>query len=65
MLNNLLVALEGTGASVDWSTLITSNSFSGIIDGINDVLPVVIPVAFTIMSIGIVWGFVKRFILGA
>ena len=54
-----------TTSTVDWSQLITQNSFNGIIDGINDVLPVVIPVAITIMAIGIVWGFVKRFILGA
>lgn len=54
-----------TASSVDWNSLITSTSFNGIIDGINDVLPVVIPVAITIMGIGIVWGFCKRFILGA
>lgn len=61
----MLPVLTTTATSVDWNSLITSTSFNGIIDGINDVLPVVIPVAITIMGIGIVWGFVKRFILGA
>ena len=51
-----------TASTVDWTQLITSTSFNGIIDGINDVLPVVIPVALTIMGIGIVWRFVKRFV---
>ena len=51
-----------TASTVDWTQLITATSFNGIIDGINDVLPVVIPVALTIMGIGIVWRFVKRFV---
>lgn len=59
---NLLATGGTTASTVDWSTLITSASFNGIIDGINDVLPVVIPVALTIMGIGIVWRFVKRFV---
>ena len=65
MLFPVLTGGTSTAASVDWSTLITSSSFDGIISGINDVLPVVIPVALMIMGVGIVWGFVKRFILGA
>ena len=51
-----------TASTVDLTQLITATSFNGIIDGINDVLPVVIPVALTIMGIGIVWRFVKRFV---
>ena len=51
-----------TASTVDWTQLITATSFNGIVDGINDVLPVVIPVALTIMGIGIVWRFVKRFV---
>ena len=51
-----------TASTVDWTQLITQTSFNGIIDGINDVLPVVIPVSLTIMGIGIVWRFVKRFV---
>lgn len=53
---------SSTASTVDWSTLITATSFNGIIDGINDVLPVVIPVAITIIGIGIVWRFVKKMI---
>lgn len=67
MLLNLLgaVATGGTTASsVDWSTLITPSSFNGIIDGINDVLPVVIPVSLTIGGVVLVWRFVKGFIFG-
>lgn len=53
---------SSTASTVDWSQLITATSFNGIIDGINDVLPVVIPVAITIIGIGIVWRFVKKMI---
>ena len=62
MLNFLPFLTGSTASIVDWSTLITSTSFNGVIDGINDVLPVVIPVAITIMGIGIVWRFVKKMI---
>lgn len=62
---NLLATGGSTAATVDWSTLITASSFDGIINGISTVLPVVIPVALSIMGIGIVWSFVKRFVLGA
>lgn len=61
MLLNSLIA-SATASTIDWSTLITATSFNGIIDGINDVLPVVIPVAITIIGIGIVWRFVKKMI---
>ena len=40
MLFPVLTGGSTTAASVDWSTLITSSSFDGIIAGINDVLPV-------------------------
>ena len=65
MLANLLATGGTTAATVDWSTLITASSFDGILNGISTVLPVVIPVALSIMGIGIVWSFVKRFVLGA
>ena len=53
-----------TASTVDWSSLITASSFNGIIDGINDVLPVVIPVSLTIAGVVLVWRFVKGFIFG-
>lgn len=59
---NLLLTGGTTGATVDWSTLITSASFDGIINGVTSVLPVVIPVALTLMGIPIVWNFVRRMI---
>lgn len=63
MLLNGLVA-SAASSSIDWSTLITASSFNGIIDGINDVLPVVIPVSLTIAGVVLVWRFVKGFIFG-
>lgn len=67
MLNLLGAIATGgttTASAVDWSTLITASSFNGIIDGINDVLPVVIPVSLTIGGVVLVWRFVKGFIFG-
>lgn len=58
------VASGTTASTVDWSTLITASSFNGIITGINDVLPVVIPVSLTIGGVVLVWRFVKGFIFG-
>lgn len=49
-------------ASVDWSSLIKADSFNGIISGITTALPIVIPVAITLMGIPIVWNFVRRMI---
>lgn len=58
-----LLTAETTSA-IDWSTIITAQSFSGLLDGISDVLPVVIPVAIGIAAIPVVWKFVKRFMRG-
>lgn len=49
-------------ATVDWSSLIQADSFNGIISGITTALPIVIPVAITLMGIPIVWNFVRRMI---
>lgn len=57
---NLL--LTSDPASVNWGSLITSSSFDGIIGGVNQVLPVVIPFALTVIGIGIVWRFVKKMV---
>ena len=62
MLSSILAT--ATASTIDWSTLITASSFNGIIDGINDVLPVVIPVSLTIAGVVLVWRFVKGFIFG-
>lgn len=51
-----------TSPTVDWTQLITSSSFDGIIDGVTDALPIVIPVAITLMGIPIVWNFVRKMI---
>lgn len=62
ILANLVASGETAATSVDWSGLISSNSFNGIIEGLNDVLPVVIPFALTVIGIGIVWRFVKKMV---
>ena len=51
-------------ASIDWSNIITQNSFSGLLDGISDVLPVVVPVGLIIAGVPVVWKFVKRMMRG-
>lgn len=47
---------------MDWSTMITADSFKGITDGISSALPVIIPVAISVIGVGVVWKLVKRFI---
>lgn len=61
-LANLIATGTTTATEVDWSSLITSTSFNGIVEGLNDVLPVVIPFALTVIGIGIVWRFVKKMV---
>lgn len=62
LLNSLLAT--ATATSVDWTSLINASSFNGIIQGLNDVLPVVIPVSLTLAGVVLVWRFVKGFIFG-
>lgn len=63
MLNTLYGLLATTSpATVNWGSLIDANSFDGIITGITTALPIVIPVSITLMSIPIVWGFVRRMV---
>lgn len=57
-----LVAEGGTTATVNWGSLINANSFDGIISGITTALPIVIPVAITLMGIPIVWGFIRKMV---
>lgn len=61
LLNGLL-ASSNSLATVDWSSLITADSFNGIISGITGALVVVIPACLTIMGIPIVWGFIRKMI---
>lgn len=66
-LSNLLLTGETpaeTVASIDWGNIITSNSFSGLLDGVSDVLPVVVPVALVIAGIPVIWKLVKRMMRG-
>lgn len=56
------VATTPSIATVDWSSLIDASSFNGIISGVTTALPIVIPVCITLMSIPIVWGFIRKMI---
>lgn len=60
MLNGLLAT--ATTSTVNWGSLLDASSFNGIIDGITTALPIVIPVAITLMGIPIVWGTVRKMI---
>ena len=58
-LNGLLLTGETPGATgFDWSSI----DLSGITDGVQDALPVVIPVAVGLMAIPIVWGFIRKMV---
>lgn len=62
--NFLLTGGSTTTSAIDWSTIITSASFEGMLDGISTVLPIVVPVALTIAGIPVVWKLVKRMMRG-
>lgn len=55
-----LVAEGATTPSIDWSTIITSSSFDGLINGITTVLPVVVPIGIMIAGIPVVIRLVKK-----
>lgn len=61
---NLMLTGGSTAPSIDWSTIITSSSFEGLLSGITTVLPVVVPVALVIAGIPIVWKLIKRMMRG-
>ena len=62
--NLMLTGGTNTAPSIDWSTIITSSSFDGLLSGITTVLPVVVPVALVIAGIPIVWKLIKRMMRG-
>lgn len=64
MLLNMLATGGTTAPTIDWSTIITSSSFDGLLSGITTVLPVVVPVALVIAGIPIVWKLIKRMMRG-
>lgn len=61
MFSTLLLTAPAV-AEVDWSELINAGSFNGIISGVTGALPIVIPVAITLMGIPIVWNFIRKMI---
>ena len=66
LLNGLLLTGEGAASTsaIDWTNIITANSFDGMLDGISTVLPVVVPVGFTITGIFVVWRIAKKMARG-
>lgn len=60
----LYMLAESAAPIIDWSNIITANSFSGITNGVATVLPVVIPVGLALAAVPIVWKFVKKFMRG-
>lgn len=55
---NGLVATGETTTGFDWSSI----DLSGITDGVQDALPVVIPVAVGLMAIPIIWGLIRKMV---
>lgn len=58
-------AMLGEAATtIDWSTIITANSFAPLLNGISTVLPVVIPIGLSLAAVPIVWKYLKKFMRG-
>lgn len=64
VLQGLLLTGESTATTIDWSNIITSSSFTPMLNGITTVLPVVVPVGLTIAGVFVVWRVVKRMVRG-
>ena len=56
-----LVAEASDPVALNWGNIINSNSFDGMMTGINSALPIVVPVGLTILGLGIVWKLIKKF----
>ena len=54
----MLNGLFATASGFDWSTI----DLSGITSGVYSTLPVIIPVSVALMSIPIVWGFIRKMV---
>ena len=61
---NLIATSGSTAPTIDWSSIITADSFSGMLTGVTTVLTVVVPVALVVAGIPVVWKLVKRFMRG-
>lgn len=59
-----MVAASGAAPTIDWGTIITADSFAGMLTGVTTVLTVVVPVALVVAGIPVVWKLVKRFMRG-
>lgn len=63
-LAGLLLTGESTAPTINWGSIITADSFAGMLTGITTVLTVVVPVALVVAGIPVVWKLVKRFMRG-
>ena len=55
----ILNTLVGSASTAfDWSSI----DLSGITNGVNSALPVVIPVSVGLMAIPIIWGFIRKMV---
>ena len=53
--------LASSAPTIDWSNIITANTFDGLIDGITTVLPIVLPIGIMIAGIPVIIKLVKKF----
>lgn len=58
-LYGLVLSASGT-PTIDWSDIIKPESFSGLINGITTVLPIVIPIGIMIAGIPVIIKLVKK-----
>lgn len=49
-----------SGVSIDWSNLITADTFAPLISGITTVLPIVLPIGIAIASVPVIIKLVKK-----
>lgn len=60
-----MLAEASTMPTVDWSTIITANSFAPLVNGIISLLPVVVSVSIPLIVIRKGWDFLKGNIYSA
>ena len=60
MFLNGLVASASSLPTIDWTNIITADSFSGMLSGISHVLPIVVPIGIMIAGIPVIIKLVKK-----
>lgn len=62
LLNGLVAT--ASSVSIDWSNIITADTFAPVLSGISTVLPIVAPVGFLIASIPVIIRICKKLMKG-